>query len=397
MSTEVSPREARAPGGPEPVPRAGGRQRRVLILSASMGGGHMQVSRELARRFSATGWSVEVMDVLDLTPRWGRFLHWFYPWMVNRAPWLYELIYQGFFTARQRGARRASIPVRLSLPGLRRAIERRPLDLVVSTYHLAGVAAARLRSSGALAAPAVTFVTTFGVHDLWLHPGTDLYLCITPQAAERLRRRVSAPVMVSEPVVRPQFTAAGRNAGSGDGRPGAGVGERPGAGGGRTALVVAGSLGLGRVKEAVRIIAGLPGWVPVAACGTNESLRSEVERIAGARSYGWTDDMAALIAASDVLIDNAAGSTAKEALAAGCPVVTFDPIAGHGRDDAARMQEAGLTEVVTSAAQLADALERVASGSAGRARAARGRSLFGADPVRLLGRWLDERSHVEAS
>jgi processive 1,2-diacylglycerol beta-glucosyltransferase len=58
--------------------------------------------------------------------------------------------------------------------------------------------------------------------------------------------------------------------------------------------------------------------------------------------HGWTDDMPALMAAADVLVENAGGLTCMEAFAAGLPVLTYRPIAGHGRGNAAEMEAAGV-------------------------------------------------------
>lgn len=365
MTTELESR--RHPGA--------GRGSRILILSASMGGGHMQVSRELEDRLEKLGHRPFVVDMLDFTPRWGRFVNWFYPWMVNRAPWMYDWVYRQFFLAAQTRAERASVPVRLATPGLKRLVATEHPELIVSTYHLAGVTAARLRAGGELHVPCVTFVTTFGVHNLWVHPGTDLYLCISPGAARHLSKRTAAPVEVCEPVVRQGFTAMAAAKG----------GRRvPDSGAARRALVVAGALGLGDVRSAAEAISSLPGWRPVVVCGRNERLRAQLAGMSGVTVRGWVDEMAGLMSSADVVIDNAAGSTAKEALAAGCPVVTFHPIAGHGRHDALSMQRAGLTEVVDDAEGLRRALSSLSSPGARASRVARGRTLFGRDPARLL-------------
>lgn len=353
----------------ERAARDGPRPAKALILTASMGGGHVQVSRELARRLTDLGWQATVVDTLGATPRWGDFLRRLYPWMVNEAPWLYDLVYRRFFLAGERSARRAWLPIHLATRDVRRRLDEEAPDVVVSTYHLAAVAAARLRAAGELTVPTLTFITTFGVHDLWVHPGADAYLCITPQAAAALAERTAAPIEVCEPVVRQPFTT------------GAVTAPRPP---GCRALVVAGALGMGPVADAVRVVADLPGWTPVVVCGRNERLRDELVGVDGAEVQGWVEDMAGLMASTDVVIDNAGGSTAKEALALGRPVVTFRPIAGHGRHDALMMEDAGLTEVVDAAEDLAAALRRLQRPPDRDARAARGRALFGRDPARVI-------------
>lgn len=351
---------------------------RILVLTAAMGGGHVQVSRELARRLQTRGHEVEVVDLLELMPSAAaRFLHWFYPWMVNRAPWLYDLVYAQFFTAPQAQAERGSVPVRLATPGLRQLLAERRPDLVVSTYHLAGVAAARLRRSGELDAPVVTFITTFGVHNLWLHPGTDRYLCITGLAAEQVRRRGAGPVDVCEPVVRPNFHEPARKVVQQRLRRGLSRDER-------VALIVAGSLGMGPIEEAAKAFARAPGWQAVVVCGRNARLQARLAAREEVTALGWVEDMASLTSAADVVVDNAAGSTAKEALALGVPVVTYRPIAGHGRDDAQMMHAAGVTDVLDDPGALVEVATRLTQPSLREQRAARGRALFGTDPADLL-------------
>jgi UDP-N-acetylglucosamine:LPS N-acetylglucosamine transferase len=366
---------------------------RVFLLTASMGGGHEQVCRELARRLRDRGCEVRTADLLALMPGpAARFLRWVYPGMVNRAPWLYQFVYERFFLADQRDAARGAVPVRLAIPGLRRALREWRPDVVVSTYHLAGVAAARLRASGELDAPVVTFVTTFGVHRLWLHRGTDLYLCITEWAARRLSATGPGRVRVCEPVVRAQFLARS----PGGRRPGRPALRLPP--GGRLALVAAGSLGLGPVADAARTVGALPGWHAVVVCGRNDRLRARLAGEPGVTALPWVEDMAALMAAADVVIDNAAGSTAKEALALGVPVLTYRPISGHGRDDALMMEAAGVARVVTEPAELRSEVAALTDPSVRSARIRAGRALFGTDPVdAILEVALDPRHDLAAA
>jgi UDP-N-acetylglucosamine:LPS N-acetylglucosamine transferase len=345
-----------------------------------MGGGHLAVSREVARRLTACGHHVGVADLTEFMPApTGRWLRATYPWLVNKAPWLYDRVYRHFFLARQRAGERVGIPVRLALPGLRRHIRRFRPDVVVSTYHLAALAVARLRAQGVLDCPAVTFVTTFSAHELWLHPATDAYLCISQDAAGEVRRLGAGPTQVCGPVVRSEFgdQATSQRAAV---RSELGV-----AAGKRVALVVSGSLGLGTVREAVAAIARWPGWVPVVVCGRNEQLRNELAALPGTVAVGWTSDMAGLMAGADVLVENAGGLTSKEALRAGLPVVTFRPIAGHGRHDAGALARLGLTDLVDDEPALRAALTRLTDGTALRTeRVQRGQALFIGDAATLI-------------
>jgi UDP-N-acetylglucosamine:LPS N-acetylglucosamine transferase len=362
--------------------------RRILVVSAAMGGGHTQIARELQRRLSDRGHDVLVVDLLDLMPPpTGRWLHDLYPWLVNRVPWLYQRVYDVFFTARQTAGERAGVPVRLAVPGLRCLVRGFRPDVAVSTYPLSALALARLRGRGELGCPAVTVITTFSVNNLWLHPAADVELCISADAAEDVRRRTGRPGQVCGPIIRPAFEALGpekRAAHRADVRDRYGIPPES-----RVALVTTGSMGLaGSAAAAAGTIAGRPGWVPLVVCGRNEELCARMRRIEGAVVVGWVDDMPALMAAADVLVDNNCGMAAKEALGVGLPVVTFRPLAGHGRDDVAAVARLGLTDVVHHPDELVRALDGVVRHERRRReRIARGRSLFVADAAEMIERF----------
>lgn len=356
-----------------------GDRRRVLIVTAAMGGGHLQVSQELERRLTARGHEVVVADLNRLMPGpAGRWLERLYPWLVNRAPWLYEMIYRRFFLAPQRTGERARVPVLLALPGLRRLVAGLQPDVVVSTYHLAALAAARLRERGKLGCPAVTFVTTFSVHNLWTHPAADLNLCISAEAARDAARRSGRPADVCGPVVRQDFAEPP----AAPERIRAELGIAADA---SVALVVAGSLGMGPAGRAVTAIAAHGGWVPVAVCGRNDELRRRVEQLGAGVVLGWVDDMAGLMGTADVLIENAGGLSSKEALCAGLPVVTFCPIRGHGRDDAEALARLGLTDIVLDRPSLLAALDRLGTDPRRlEQRVQRGRALMAGDAAAVV-------------
>lgn len=102
---------------------------------------------------------------------------------------------------------------------------------------------------------------------------------------------------------------------------------------------------------------------------------------------GWVDDMPGLMGAADILIDNAAGQTALQALAAGLPVVSYQPIPGHGAEGVRRMADLGLSEYARGPGQLLSSLQALCPPGPGRdRRIAGGRALFaaGADGAACL-------------
>ncbi len=365
---------------------------RVLILDAGMGAGHTAVANELAERLSKRGHGVRRADVLDLLPSGvGVALRGFYRTAVRRAPWLYDGIYAAFFRS-EHGPESTPLAA-LAGPGfLEASAEYRP-DVVVPVFHLAAQVTGRLRARGELAAPTAVMVTDFAVHRQWLHPGNDVYLCVSAEAAEQVRARLGRPAYAPGPVVPERFHKA---AASEDGhwiKVLRRIGEER-----IPVLISTGSWGVARGLPETTDALYRNGYLPVVLCGRDERIQTRMGRLPGVLACGWIEDIEALMAAASVLIDNAAGQTAVQALAAGLPVIGYQPIAGHGREGVLRMARLGVTTYAGSQAELLDALARLARPGEARDKQVRaGRSLFVADAAEEIHRLAEAAPAGEAA
>ncbi|MEU9759138.1 galactosyldiacylglycerol synthase [Streptomyces sp. NPDC047985] len=350
---------------------------RFLVLSAGMGSGHDTVAAELTRRLEAGGGRTTTVDVLDLLPAGiGAGLRAFYRTVVRRAPFVYAGLYAAFFRAPDDGLPRpGSAPLAaLAERRLLELVARRRTDVVVPVFHLAAQLTGGLRARGALRVPSAVVITDFAVHRQWLHPGNDLHLCLTPGLARRVRSVLRRPAVVSGPLVAPRFHAPAPTAA--DWRRRIGSPDRP------PVLVSTGAWGAGaRVVDTARLLASA-GYRPLVLCGNNTRLRRSVARVGHADALGWVDDVRGLMAASRALVDNAAGQTALEALAAGLPVVGHRPIPGHGAQGVRSMAALGLADHAQDPWALLRALDEVtAPGPARERRLAAARGLFRGEGV----------------
>ena len=328
---------------------------RVLVLSASIGQGHDGAARELVRRLDRRGVAAHVVDWTDLLPAWGRrALRDLYAPSVHYAPAVFDRI----FTDLEHPRRPASLVTRRLI----RAAERPALalagdvDAVVTTYPLAGQTLGRLRADGRLGVPALAFLTDPAAHRLWCHPGLDEHLTVTEATATDGARygvalrsvgALCAP-RFSRPVPATTRPRVRRELGVPDDVP--------------VALLVSGSLGMGDVEDAVDALGRHPRAWAVVACGRNAALRARLAGRDRVVTLGWRDDVPELMAASDVLVHNAGGLSCTEALVAGLPTVTYRPIPGHGRANAAVLDAAGLAPWLHGPEELAVAIDRLGSG-----------------------------------
>ncbi|MGY4899939.1 MGDG synthase family glycosyltransferase [Micromonospora aurantiaca (nom. illeg.)] len=320
---------------------------RIVVVSADIGAGHDRAADELAHRLRARGFAVDRLNLLHLLPYpVHRVVRETYRGVLHRLPWGYHALFR--LTGSSQTAVRA---IRALLRPFRRHLRRRiPPDTraVVTTYPFANQLLGPLRRRGRLRVPVITYVTDFVVHPTWLAPGVDVYCAVRHAETHQAS---AADVTAVQPLVSRAFTRTGpedrRRARQRFGLPAEGV----------LALVVAGSWGAGEVAATVAEVA-TAGVRPVVVCGHNAALRHRL-RGAGRHVLGWVDDMPALMRAVDVMVENAGGLTCQEALAAGLPVVTYRPIAGHGRANAAILARAGLSRWAATPQQLGPVLAAV--------------------------------------
>jgi UDP-N-acetylglucosamine:LPS N-acetylglucosamine transferase len=311
---------------------------RVLIVSASMGGGHDGVAYELQRRLRLRGHEVEVRDYLAALPlRIGHFIGWFYAMQLRLAPRSYQALYSVVEQSRL-VLGFARWLASWACPRLRRWV--RGQDLIIATYPLAGQALGRMRRRG-LGATVTVFLTDFSAHPLWVAPGADLHLVLHEVTERQVRAcDAQAPVRVGGPAVRHAFAPS---PGGMDAAARVGLRRRYGIPEDEPfALMVAGSWGVGEVARAARELVDDGRFVPVVVCGRNDALRAWLAADGIGVALGWVDDMAALMRCADVMVQNAGGLTSLEALALGLPVISYNCLPGHGRSNADAMAKAGV-------------------------------------------------------
>ncbi|WP_240742326.1 MGDG synthase family glycosyltransferase [Micromonospora zingiberis] len=334
---------------------------RIVVVSADIGAGHDAAAAELARRLLRQGRQVDRLNFLSLLPRpLDATVRETYRGMLRWLPWCYEALFNA--------TGRSSVSVELLRaalrPAVRRMLGRLPPDTgaVVTTFPFANQLLGPMRSAGLISAPLVTYVTDFAVHPTWIAPGVDLYCVVHELSRQQAAAAGADPVQVVRPLVNARF-AAPPGLTTRAARRHFGLPER-----GRLALIVAGSWGMGDVARTATEVLATGCAEPVVVCGRNQRLYRRLRRFPG-HVLGWVDDMATLMRAADVVVENAGGLTCQEALASGRPTITYRPIAGHGRANADLLSRSALTSYIDSAQRLRPALAallaQVDSGDAG--------------------------------
>jgi len=339
---------------PRPATARAAGPRRALIVSGTVGEGHNAAGRAIAEAIGRLWPHCEVCwaDACEVMgPGAGPLFRAAYVFNVERTPWLYEFFYQALW--RQRWFAEASKRFSGSWAGRRLAplLAAHSPDLIVSTFPFGSAGLSWLRRHRGLAVPTGAWVPDFCPHPFWVYRNLDM-TCVMHERATGVAAAADpgARVTVGGLPVSSAFAPRDRDVAR----------KALGLPAGRFAVLVsAGSFGFGSVERGVSALLDADPRVHVTvACGRNKRLRRRLaargSRTGGGRltALGWAGDMADQIAAADVVVSNAGGMTALEAIACGRPVVMFDPIAAHGRANAELMAGAGVAVLCRTAADL---------------------------------------------
>lgn len=335
---------------------------RLLVVSATIGEGHNATASAVQERARALwpGCEIRRVDTLATMGRGvGPAFRWIYRVNVDITPWLYEFFYRALWRHRWFAASSCRVVGAWSGRRLAPVIAEYQPDLVVSTYPLGTGGLDWIRRHGGLDGPVAAIISDFAPHPFWVYPDIDLhYVASEPSLRALHQARPDARGAVGAPPVVSAFAPADE-AGQLAARRRCGLPES-----GLIVLISCGSLGFGSVARAVEAgLAADPAICVMVACGRNKALRARLAALGEPRRrlvvLGWTADMATLTRAADVVVNNAGGATALEAVACGRLVLMFEPIAGHGRANAELMAQAGLATLCQQPADLVATLREL--------------------------------------
>ncbi|MBN2580073.1 MAG: glycosyltransferase [Pirellulales bacterium] len=309
--------------------------RNILILSASVGAGHLRAAQavELALRQLAPDAGVENYDVLDFTnAAFRRFYGRAYLDLVNRAPHVLGYFYDRLDrppSPRRKSDRLRMLVEKLNLGKFLRRLREGRWDLIVNTHFLPAEMIALLRRRGEFATPHLTVTTDFETHRLWVNQPCEHYFTATEEGARNLHHWgvPESDTTVTGIPVDPAFSQP-KDRQACTTRLGL-AGDRP------IVLQLAGGFGVGPVE---RILQGLlaidqPLEIVVVA-GRNEALKEQLQRIESPARHrlhvlGFTTQMDELLAAADVVLSKPGGLTTSETLARGTVMAIVNPIPGQ--------------------------------------------------------------------
>src|SRR5512133_3821357 len=314
---------------------------RVLIATATAGGGHLAAAAALDEAWRAFR-PQDVVDKLDVVKFFSplhRKIHADgYLKIVEHAPELWGMMFGKSDrpdVARKLSRLKRVFPSKSRLKFIRYVQEFAP-DVVLCTHYLpvetmglmrpkAGKSASR--PSDAVPPLVVSIVTDFEAHALWMDPCVGLY-CV---AAEETKARLVARGASSQDIVATGIPIAARFSRRVDEKA---VRKKLGLRDDlKTVLVLSGGFGTGPIAAIVTELDKVSGeFQTVVVTGHNDELRSELavqDREHPTRVLGFASNMDELIGIGDLIISKPGGLTTSEVLAMGKPLFIVSPIPGQ--------------------------------------------------------------------
>ncbi|HEX8772441.1 MAG TPA: glycosyltransferase [Pyrinomonadaceae bacterium] len=339
--------------------------RKVLVLSASAGAGHMRAADAVERAIVETGASLEVRHVDTLAYTNKLFRHLYskaYLEMVNKTPevlgWLYDHLDKPWKNER----RRLALDKLNTRPFVRMLKEYQP-EIIVCTHFLPAEIISWLRAKERITSRQAIVVTDFDVHAMWLCHHYEHYFVALEETRVHMEK-LGIPkekLTVSGIPIDPVFALEKDKRAMRDKHQ-----LRQDV---LTILLSAGGFGVGPMEHIIQSLTEMRGPVQVVAlCGRNAELKERIEGLArgfapGARvsirPVGFTKEMDEYMSASDILLGKPGGLTTSEALAKGLVFVIVNPIPGQEERNSDHLLEDGVAIRCNNLPALAYKIDRL--------------------------------------
>ncbi len=338
---------------------------RLLILSASVGAGHVRAAQavELALKTIEPEAKVKNQDALELTNKTFRRLYGqAYLDLVNRAPhvlgYLYDLLDRPR-SADKKSDRLRVLVERLNLRKVLKLLQGETWDVIINTHFLSAEIIASLRREQEIETPHMTVTTDYETHRLWVTRPCEHYCTATEEGAAYLGHWGvnERDITVTGIPIHPAFSEH-------QGR--ATCLQSQGLVGDRTiVLQLAGGFGVGPIEKIYRGLLEID--VPleiVSVAGRNEEIKRELEKIEvppqhRSKVIGFTEKIHELMVVADLVLSKPGGLTTSEVLASGSAMVIINPVPGQETRNSDFLLENGAAIKINNVATLPYKLTRL--------------------------------------
>ncbi len=301
---------------------------RILFCSVSIGAGHdlaaQAVSQEIRYRYPPV--QVKTVDTFKyINPVLNKVITGSYIESLKFNPKIWGYLYkqaeegEKFIDLGQILSRLASVKMEKLITGF-------DPQVIICTHAFPAGILSILKGKGRFKVPLIVVLTDFTVHPFWVHDHVDRYIL----PSEHLQYQLLDYGVPEEKIMplgiplRRQFLERTNMAAA---RKNLGLEKKT------TILVMGGGLGLGDMEQIIAALskADLDLQV-IVVTGKNERLRARLQLVPAVNKikvFGYVENIAEVMAASDFIVTKPGGLTTAEVLAQGLPMIIVNPLPGQ--------------------------------------------------------------------
>ncbi len=320
---------------------------KVIIFTASTGGGHNQVANVLDKEFRLCGYVTKTIDflkesgkLLDLVFTSG------YNQLAMRSANIFGLIYR--ISNNEKVDRQLkTLLTKLLVDRINDLVQINKPDLIVCTHPLIVNILGSLKTRRKINIPIISVVTDFDAHHMYFNQFIDAYITPSNHTRDMLvnggipKNRVYS---YGIPIKR-EFWMSSRQAD---------YHEK------FTILLMGGSIGHNYVNKALNMLMDNPNPLKIlVVCGNNNYLKKRIESKFSILlpdkeliSYGFTREISRLMDQSDVIITKPGGVTTSEAIVKNVPLIIPYALPGQETENTRILVDHGLAVKADSMKEL---------------------------------------------
>ncbi len=311
------------------------KKKKILVLYSTGGMGHKKAATAVFKAFkdkTDADIDVEIMDVLDFANSVYKFLYLkLYVFLMSRGKLLWGALYYfsniplvDTLTRSVRGRTDS-----MSLPKLVPTLVEKNPDAIVATHFMLSSVAGILKKHKNFSSKLFTLVTDYGPHSFWLSRYIDRFFVGSTSVKQEMMKR-DVPEDKIDVTGLPVGEEFRRKYDIADLRKKYGLEE-----GKKTIFLISGGFGVGPIGKILLSLNKCRADIQViTVCGHNEKIYENIRLLEKKLKYkvvlfGFTDKVAELMSASDLMITKAGGISVTEALNTSLPMVMFASMPGQ--------------------------------------------------------------------
>ncbi|CAH2215294.1 MGDG synthase family glycosyltransferase [Tepidibacter aestuarii] len=296
--------------------------KKILILSASTGGGHNRAAKAIQEELVTKNIDCEIIDSLKfVSPTIDTIISKGYEKSAMYIPKTYGKMYKISDLKISKSGMNTNLPLAYMIKKLKKLITNMQPDAIIGTHPFPLMAVSNLKKHNIIDIPIISILTDYTIHSTWIQKEVDNYI-VGDEYVKYLLEEEGIPKDKIYPYgipIEKSFLSSNIE----------GIKKELNLEDKFTVLLMGGSFGAGNIKEAFLDLLSIDkDFQIIVVTGRNSSLKEKIEKTLESVNTNknivilpFTNKMNDILSVSDILITKPGGLTTTEALLKEIPMI----------------------------------------------------------------------------